>query len=138
MAIESDATVVTLHGHPAWAAAQRREAMLAEAMRRHPSYILRHGLATGSEDALAVVHEIGERRGHGAVAAVTADGHGDRHVVPLDEPAPAPGSGLTQLGLTQLADAIPLPFLKPLIEFWFPIAVGCLENLPRLMPRIRN
>lgn len=132
MAGESNATVVSLQAHPAWAAAQRREALVAEAMRRHPAFILREGLATGSEDALAVVRHIGDRRGARPapdLADNSAEFTEDR-VVPLAEDAPADESVRSQV-----SDSIVIPFLRPLIEFCYPLAVGCIENLPRLLPR---
>lgn len=39
MADSTDSTVVSLDSHPARHAAQRRSSELAEAMRRHPSYL---------------------------------------------------------------------------------------------------
>lgn len=49
MANTQDGTVIFLHSHPVWAAAQRRERERREAMRRHPSYRARQAAAaTGS------------------------------------------------------------------------------------------
>src|SRR5262245_47336879 len=94
-------------------------------MRRHPAYRHWHGLATGSEDGLAVVHEISEHRG---VAPTAKHSEGQASPVTADNSA-------NEFGLAQLTDAIVTPLLRPIIEFWYPIAVGCIENLPRLMPR---
>lgn len=48
MASASDASVICLKSHPAWAAAERREKELMDAMRRHPSFQSRlHGAVLG-------------------------------------------------------------------------------------------
>ncbi len=39
MAIASDSTVIFLHSHPTWMAAQQRECQRQEDMRRHPSFL---------------------------------------------------------------------------------------------------
>ncbi|WP_081288536.1 hypothetical protein [Mycobacterium asiaticum] len=45
MANSSEANVIYLQSHPRWAAAQRRERQLQEAMRRHPAHIGRQRAA---------------------------------------------------------------------------------------------
>ncbi|ORA12989.1 hypothetical protein [Mycobacterium asiaticum] len=45
MANSSEAKVIYLQSHPRWAAAQRRERQLQEAMRRHPAHIGRQRAA---------------------------------------------------------------------------------------------
>ena len=47
MANEPKANVIYLQSHPLWAAAQRRERQLQEAMRRHPAYLARQHAAAG-------------------------------------------------------------------------------------------
>jgi hypothetical protein len=48
MADASEATVIFLQSHPAWAAARRRDRERREAMRRHPSFLARpHAAASG-------------------------------------------------------------------------------------------
>jgi len=37
----SEAAIISLQSHPAWAAAQRRERQRMEAIRRHPSFCAR-------------------------------------------------------------------------------------------------
>ena len=50
MANTSEATVIFLQSHPAWAAAQRQARERSEAMRRHPSFLARQrGAASGGE-----------------------------------------------------------------------------------------
>lgn len=48
MANGSEAKVINLRSHPAWAAARRRERERRAAMRRHPSYLARRYAAAGN------------------------------------------------------------------------------------------
>jgi hypothetical protein len=47
VAVESGAKVIYLQSHPLWAAAQRRERQLQEAMHRHPASAPRQRAAFG-------------------------------------------------------------------------------------------
>ncbi|WP_081287732.1 hypothetical protein [Mycobacterium asiaticum] len=49
MANSSEAKVIYLQSHPRWAAAQRRERQLHEAMRRHPAHIGRQRAAAAGD-----------------------------------------------------------------------------------------
>ncbi|KAA1249970.1 hypothetical protein F0Q45_12240 [Mycobacterium simiae] len=51
MANASEATVIYLHSHPAWIAAQRRDSQLLAEMRRHPAYLGRQRAAAMAGDA---------------------------------------------------------------------------------------
>jgi hypothetical protein len=51
----SGATVIFLHSHPAWAAAQRRARERSEAMRRHPSFLARRRAAASGDDIAPVI-----------------------------------------------------------------------------------
>jgi hypothetical protein len=51
----SEATVIFLHSHPAWAAAQRRARERSEAMRRHPSLQARRRAAGPGDDVAPVI-----------------------------------------------------------------------------------
>lgn len=64
MAIEKTATVISLHSHPASAAAQRRAHARAEAMRRHPSYLSKLGSTALARELSAVVIPLDGHRGH--------------------------------------------------------------------------
>ncbi|MEB3981469.1 hypothetical protein OQ968_09360 [Mycobacterium sp. 663a-19] len=54
MANASGATVIFLHSHPAWVAAQRRARQRSESMRRHPSSLARRRAAAGEHVAPVV------------------------------------------------------------------------------------
>jgi hypothetical protein len=50
----SGATVIFLHSHPAWVAAQRHARERSEAMRRHPSFLARQRAAVSGDDVAPV------------------------------------------------------------------------------------
>jgi hypothetical protein len=52
VANESEATVIFLESHPAWAAARRRERERREALRRHPSFLVRRRAAASGGDVI--------------------------------------------------------------------------------------
>lgn len=49
------ATVIFLHSHPVWAAAQRRARERSEAVRRHPSFVARRGAAASGDEVAPVI-----------------------------------------------------------------------------------
>ena len=103
-------------------------------LRRHPAFLARQRLAAGSEHTLAVVHNIGDHRASRPANSATATGESVKgRVLPLAE-----GNRAGECARTPLAGAVPIPFLRPLVEFCYPIAVGCIEYLPRLMPHHRT
>jgi hypothetical protein len=51
----SGATVIFLHSHPAWVAAQRRARERGESMRRHPSFLARRRAAASGADVVPVI-----------------------------------------------------------------------------------
>jgi len=51
----SGATVIFLHSHPAWIAAQRRARERGEAMGRHPSFLARRRAAASGADVVPVI-----------------------------------------------------------------------------------
>ena len=55
MANASEATVIFLESHPAWAAARRHERERREAMRRHPSSLARRRAAASGADVVPVI-----------------------------------------------------------------------------------
>lgn len=55
MANASGATVIFLHSHPAWAAAQLRARERSEAMRRHPSFLARRRAAASGDDVAPAI-----------------------------------------------------------------------------------
>jgi hypothetical protein len=63
MASASNATVIPLQSHPAWAAAERRAQERMDAMRRHPSFQSRLHRAVLGEASGAVVRELRVCRG---------------------------------------------------------------------------
>jgi Ni/Fe-hydrogenase subunit HybB-like protein len=48
------ATVIFLHSHPAWVAAQRRAHERSESMRRHPSFLARRRAAASGAGVVPV------------------------------------------------------------------------------------
>ena len=55
MADASGATVIFLHSHPAWVAAQRHTRERSEAMGRHPSFLARRRAAASGADVVPVI-----------------------------------------------------------------------------------
>jgi len=51
----SGATVIFLHSHPAWVAAQRHTRERSEAMGRHPSFLARRRAAASGADVVPVI-----------------------------------------------------------------------------------
>jgi Ni/Fe-hydrogenase subunit HybB-like protein len=48
------ATVISLHSHPAWVAAQQRARERSESMRRHPSFLARRRAAASGAGVVPV------------------------------------------------------------------------------------
>ncbi len=139
MASEPEATVISLHAHPARTAAERRPQQRADDMRRHPSILARatrqHGSASGDEVA-AVVRKIDPR----ADDAETGEGR----EVPngLAQRVAAVAEFLRQrltgdytvdeFGFDpHFSDAIVMPLLRTLFKYWFRVDVNGVENLPQ-------
>jgi hypothetical protein len=53
----SEATVIFLHSHPAWVAAQRHADERREAMRRHPSFLARQRAAASGGEVAPVIRD---------------------------------------------------------------------------------
>ncbi|MFY9918086.1 MAG: 1-acyl-sn-glycerol-3-phosphate acyltransferase, partial [Mycobacterium sp.] len=139
MASEPEATVISLHTHPARTAAERRAQRRADDMRRHPSILTRpmrrQGRVRGDEIG-AVFRQIGPH----------ADGadSGEAREVPngLAQRVEAVAEFLRQrltgdytvdeFGFDpHFSDAIVMPLLRTLYKYWFRVDVDGVENLPQ-------
>ncbi|QUR67714.1 hypothetical protein [Mycobacterium spongiae] len=58
MASTSGASVIYLHSHPTWTAAQEHERLRREAMRRHPAFLARQRMASRGDHAAPVVRNL--------------------------------------------------------------------------------
>jgi len=59
----SGATVIFLHSHPAWIAAQQRARQRSDAMRRHPSSRFRQHAAASGGDVPSLARDLRLRPG---------------------------------------------------------------------------
>lgn len=57
MANTSGATVIFLHSHPAWVAAQRHARERSEAIRRHPSFCARQRATASGSAVVPLIRE---------------------------------------------------------------------------------
>jgi 1-acyl-sn-glycerol-3-phosphate acyltransferase len=144
MAGEPEATVISLHAHPARTAAERRVQQRADDVRGHPSTLARpiptrstrqHGGAPGDEIA-AIVGTIDPRAGH-AKAGEAGEGLNGlaQRVAAVAEFLRQRITGdytVDEFGFDQqFSDAIVMPLLRTFFKYWFRVDVNGVENLPQ-------
>lgn len=130
MAIESDANVIPLHSNSSRIAVSRRNALRAEAARRHPS-LLADPDREPADGLTAVVHEFGAPRTDDAADEPNELG---RRIGALAEFLRKRLSGdyvVDDFGFDRhLNEGVFLPTLRVLFNSWFRVSVSGIENLP--------
>src|ERR1700722_13737904 len=103
---EREATVISLHAHPARTAVEHRAPQRANDIRRHPSTLSRRGGGAPGDEFAAVARVLRRRlTGDYAVDEFGFDPH--------------------------FTDAVVLPVLRTVFTSWFRVEVSGIENLPQ-------
>lgn len=131
MASNSEANVIPLHGNSGRAATARRNALRAEAARRHPSLLSNPDERATAEDLAAVVLEIDKQRG---LSGPVGPNELAQRITAVSEFLRRRLTGdyvVDDFGFDpHLNNGVLLPLLRVLYNNWFRVEVSGIENLP--------